>query len=1188
MSSAICQNFVQNAWKKELCSNCFKSIDEHQEKPKPKPINLISNDKVSGIIKSNKKAKTKNSVCFDKDLVEVIGYGGEDWCSDNEDTVDDNDSSEDEIVVDSDEESSKELQRITKENTDFNTVSLKDIEIKKSYTQLLLGKPVVDSSGKKQTLLVSVTPFGEDSTPHIKKINTKTVSQIPRAKSNNKEIVAENETNVILTSYSKNGESKEEKSLLDEISETLENGKNPIQIMVKKKAQKEILLTNESNKENIEDQTQSIQKSLVSEKKINLSRTPALKRDSEKPVMYQTSTAKIELMNTKNIKLNKDSVNTAKVKTDSKNIEKVDVNNIKADKKDMQTTSNFIRAEILHSKSDFSDTKDVKDEINSTVANAFENKLLEDKVTSLPPPIPAKYIPFSQSRDLAGKPDGREDPVSNETPPLPKTPPPVLESQSSFLHGTQPLYEKPKIPSKPTTVMLKKTQVIQTFNKLPENIPLNRQDSNELDSKCNKRKAPLPPEELLYTRSTREQSSEVEAIYVSADPLPRKSLSTDCLAVDDKRKEKNKARFSLKKFLRMGSHKDLPKLTTEVSIKHDENKPKLVIVHPSELNGTKVEVVSKQLLDQVDYQSVGHEYSTPNGEYESYPIPKAAKPPPPPRNHHEYNSNKPSLPTPPKSIEILNKQKQLSRNNSATKQQETVYANIGEVRSSIVPNKPVRTASMREREAALQQKQMVRKQIHNYEPLNVRKDATENVYDYINSTRSSSPDSDSSPDKGSPKSKNLRLGKRSESTIDVSGEYFKYGNIPRSMSLTYCGSETESEIYSPYGFYGSETEVTEDDHDWIQHGRTHKLRSRKGRSIVHKNLEDNYGAVVVANHEALAQVLENIQQMNHIQPALRGLKTLSNLRWTDFSMKSTNPVVVGSRVFHQAMWGTHNVTVAVSAGTIISNTMSLGTFNLTPIIEFSDLIPQSYLATFETIDDDNKQIQATAWILPYLQINTIQSYGDLLKTKTEEESWKGSNFVMLQLVNALKTLQAQGIEELPMSLSSFVLHKDMDKESHHRLCVLLGMTVDLASKSHQEKQGTLCMCALKALNFLHPSPKITPLLQSLLSHERAVSLTQVKSVLEFSLWGPSDVSLGSTIKERELALQRWLDLQRATVLHGLVCTRVQLTVYEECHLLFLVRSNARMMCDASLLIESSNLKHSVGFNQSRIEKCIGA
>lgn len=37
-----------------------------------------------------------------------------------------------------------------------------------------------------------------------------------------------------------------------------------------------------------------------------------------------------------------------------------------------------------------------------------------------------------------------------------------------------------------------------------------------------------------------------------------------------------------------------------------------------------------------------------------------------------------------------------------------------------------------------------------------------------------------------------------------------------------------------------------------------RLRMRKGRSVVHKNLEDNYGAVVVANHEALAQVLDQV------------------------------------------------------------------------------------------------------------------------------------------------------------------------------------------------------------------------------------------------------------------------------------------------------------------------------------------
>ena len=36
---------------------------------------------------------------------------------------------------------------------------------------------------------------------------------------------------------------------------------------------------------------------------------------------------------------------------------------------------------------------------------------------------------------------------------------------------------------------------------------------------------------------------------------------------------------------------------------------------------------------------------------------------------------------------------------------------------------------------------------------------------------------------------------------------------------------------------------------------------RKGRSIVHKNLEDNYGAVITANHEAIAQILEQVARI---------------------------------------------------------------------------------------------------------------------------------------------------------------------------------------------------------------------------------------------------------------------------------------------------------------------------------------
>lgn len=48
-------------------------------------------------------------------------------------------------------------------------------------------------------------------------------------------------------------------------------------------------------------------------------------------------------------------------------------------------------------------------------------------------------------------------------------------------------------------------------------------------------------------------------------------------------------------------------------------------------------------------------------------------------------------------------------------------------------------------------------------------------------------------------------------------------------------------------------------------------------------------------------------------------------------------------------------------------------------------------------------------------------------------------FVMLQLVNGLKNLQAKGIEEMPASLPNVILCKEIDnKEAQARLCVLQG------------------------------------------------------------------------------------------------------------------------------------------------------
>lgn len=116
--------------------------------------------------------------------------------------------------------------------------------------------------------------------------------------------------------------------------------------------------------------------------------------------------------------------------------------------------------------------------------------------------------------------------------------------------------------------------------------------------------------------------------------------------------------------------------------------------------------------------------------------------------------------------------------------------------------------------------------------------------------------------------------------------------------------------------------------------------------------------------------------------------------------------------------------------------------------------------------------------------------------------------------------------------------------------------------------GTLCKCAFVALTEMLPSTKITAILRDILVQERSESLSKSKSVLEFVLWGPSDVVLSGSTKEREMALQRWLDLERATVLHGLVRTRIELTVYDECHLMFLVRSTAKIMNDAAKIINN--------------------
>lgn len=49
-------------------------------------------------------------------------------------------------------------------------------------------------------------------------------------------------------------------------------------------------------------------------------------------------------------------------------------------------------------------------------------------------------------------------------------------------------------------------------------------------------------------------------------------------------------------------------------------------------------------------------------------------------------------------------------------------------------------------------------------------------------------------------------------------------------------------------------------------------------------------------------------------------------------------------------------------------------------------------------------------------------------------------FIILQLVNGLKNMQAKGVEEMPMSLSNIIMCREMteSKDQQARLCILQG------------------------------------------------------------------------------------------------------------------------------------------------------
>lgn len=325
--------------------------------------------------------------------------------------------------------------------------------------------------------------------------------------------------------------------------------------------------------------------------------------------------------------------------------------------------------------------------------------------------------------------------------------------------------------------------------------------------------------------------------------------------------------------------------------------------------------------------------------------------------------------------------------------------------------------------------------------------------------------------------------------------------------------------------------------------------------------------------------------------------------------------------FYAATYGTNKVPVTLlvtdSSGAVVSSPTKQSAFSLCPVARF-----ECALGTIPFISSGGDSSAAAAaagktgrniiilhcdkFLKPLfsssigivsvfgrLQVETLETYTKKLagSAKMTSQSWeKEVSFVLLQLTNGLKSLQAQGIEEVTATLEHFLLIR-ADKDPHFRIIILDNVTdigVSAAAMS-------LCSNALAAMLLLFQCgnpvacavskivelPELTPsvgmfrtMADILVQNCSSMALGQVKSMLEYMMWGPSDIAfeVSSLQETREQALQRWLDLERATVLHNLIKTqglwRIHLTVFEEYHLLFLVQTCAKMLHEASLLFES--------------------
>lgn len=529
--TTICQRFSQNAWKKDLCSNCFKSKEEHKnltngnKSRKLPPSTALSSvgNPPKGIMKTRTKKSKSGKVSFPKELTKVIGFGGE-WSDDDASSESEPEPLSASPIATDDlskeiDELEQELMHLTKANTDYNMINgnlLGDPEanVKRSFAALKLGTPQKDSDGKKQTLKISVTPFGGPVTTN--KVNDIKAKFTSTTEPMLKTIIKTPGFDYRSTESPPKDldEKPAEKSLMDEISETLARNKEMLNNKQVDSNKIKLEVNNPSPLPPVESKRTITRHAPIvkdqAKPKISVfpkfSDTDSNQSDNENSISgyydvveaansyenipdgYNRSVSSNTSENEDNVEIRNQNKSTFfsnhlisemfSTGKDSKNAKSYNfMSQITSDGLIVTKTSSDDALDSTGSSFDYGTSSDEemssmnRSESDSGIGICVTTNDYKDTETAKTGPTNMDYedvqVPqesvsalekrqfsIDKSRELAGEPDGSADPDGSvEAPALPSSPPPS-EPRASFLHKTTSP-EKPTVPAKPTVSIIK-------------------------------------------------------------------------------------------------------------------------------------------------------------------------------------------------------------------------------------------------------------------------------------------------------------------------------------------------------------------------------------------------------------------------------------------------------------------------------------------------------------------------------------------------------------------------------------------------------------------------------------------------------------------------------------------------------------------------------------------------------------